>query len=382
MKEKLHILHFPKWYPHKEDPQLGVFIQKQIKAASQFDLQSVLYIKSTNNVDGPYEIEQSREGNVFELRIYYKKPDSRARQFMLLNELYDIGTEIIESQISKVTIFHVHNLITPAVWVNKFSKKHAIPWVLSEHWSGYTAQSGVFSLKMKWERKLWQWYSEKAKCTIAVSQFLLQALKSHHIGKDYKIVPNVIESIHKDVDRNDSEIRILNVSDMVDDIKNISGLLNAFAELSKSNDMLRLWIVGGGEDLEKMKLLANELNVKEKVKFFGRLKNNEVLQLYNEIDFVQINSRVETFSVVAGESLMAGKPVITTKCGGVEEFIDEKVGLLIEVDNQMELLSAMKRMIESYKDYQPEELVKIAKRNYSSEAIGKQLSEIYHSIIQ
>lgn len=381
MKEKLHILHLPKWYPNPEDPQLGIFIKKQILAVSAYYTQSVLYIKSIENLKEKYVIEKKMVGEVLEICIFYNKPISRAKQFVFLNKLYSIGIKRIKQEVGKPDILHVHNLITPAIWANKYSKKHNIPWVLSEHWSGYTAQSGVFNAKMKWEKNLWHWYSEKASCTISVSKFLQKALKENKIGEKHFIIPNVVEGEYNKEERNDDEIRLLNVSDMVDKVKNISGLIKSFSGLVSKYPNAHLWIVGGGPDLEKLKDLSSNLNLDDNVKFFGRLENSEVIDLYKQIDFVVINSRVETFSVVAAESIRAGKPVLSTRCGGVEEFVDERHGILVNSEDEDELNSALDRMVNNYSDYDPEFLSKYAKDKFSSKKVGKSLANLYQSII-
>jgi len=381
MKSELHILHVPKWYPNPKDPQLGVFIQKQILAASAYDKHSVLYIKSNNELNEAYKMEVKNNGNVLELYIFYKRPESRTKQFFLVTKLFEKGFKKITELLSQPDLLHVHNLITPAVWSYKYSRDNSIPWVLSEHWSGYTSQTGFFGSKMMWERKLWQWYSEKAECTIAVSNFLKKALIQSKIGRNHRVIPNVVESSREYSERSDNEIRILNVSDMVDSIKNISGILHAFAAVESKYPNLRLHLVGGGPDEEMLKELAKELGLSTKITFFGRLANEKVLPMYQQVDFVLINSKVETFSVVAAEALLAGKPVLTTRCGGVEEFINDQNGILIKTNDTNELQKAMDKMINNYSNFDPEALKKYAKEKFSSEAIGKSLSTIYHTII-
>jgi glycosyltransferase involved in cell wall biosynthesis len=381
MKEKLHILHIPKWYPNPEDPQLGIFVKKQIIAAAAFDKQTVLYIKSVSTLESKYIIDVKEKDGIVEVFIYYKKPESRTKQFFMLTKLYKKGFKKIYKLAGKPDLLHVHNLISPAVWSYKYARDHQIPWVLSEHWSGYTSQTGVFASKMMWERKLWQWYSEKAKCTIAVSNFLKNALIKNGIGKEHTVIPNVVESIVQENARKDEEIRILNVSDMVDSIKNISGLLDSFASLVKDFPQIRLYLVGGGKDLKKLKEKVKEMGLNKAVVFYGRLKNEEVLALYNEIDFVVINSRVETFSVVAAEALLAGKPLITTKCGGVEEFVTKDQGILIKVDDAVALKNGIKNMINDHKNYDSLSLQNYARNRFSTESVGKELHSIYHSIL-
>lgn len=381
MKEMLHILHLPKWYPHNDDPQLGIFIKKQILAASEFHMQSVLYIKSVKKLPKPFIVEEVKSKNLLEITIYYQKPESRTKQFIILKKLYSLGFKKIKNTIGPPDLLHVHNLITPAIWANKYSKKRMIPWILSEHWSGYAPRSGVFRAKMKWEKKLWKWYSEKAAVTIAVSEFLLEALKKNGIGIKHLVIPNVVEGNFIQTKRDDNEIRILNVSDMVDEVKNISGLLLAFSMLVKEFPSTKLYLVGGGEDLENLKNFVQELGIHEHVFFYGRLTNDQVLQLYHEIDFTVINSRVETFSVVAAESLMAGKPVISTRSGGVQEFITKDQGILIPVNNEDKLLDALRTMLTNYANFDSQSLSEYAKEKFSVQSVGIRLTEVYESIL-
>ncbi len=381
MKEMLHILHLPKWYPHNDDPQLGIFIKKQILASSEFHMQSVLYIKSVKKLPKPFIVEEVKSKNLLEITIYYQKPESRTKQFIILKKLYSLGFKKIKNTIGPPDLLHVHNLITPAIWANKYSKKRMIPWILSEHWSGYAPRSGVFRAKMKWEKKLWKWYSEKAAVTIAVSEFLLEALKKNGIGIKHLVIPNVVEGNFIQTKRDDNEIRILNVSDMVDEVKNISGLLLAFSMLVKEFPSTKLYLVGGGEDLENLKNFVQELGIHEHVFFYGRLTNDQVLQLYHEIDFTVINSRVETFSVVAAESLMAGKPVISTRSGGVQEFITKDQGILIPVNNEDKLLDALRTMLTNYANFDSQSLSEYAKEKFSVQSVGIRLTEVYESIL-
>lgn len=380
--KSLHILHLPKWYPNADDPQLGIFVQKQIRAVSPYCKQSVLYIKSEENLEEKYRIEENFVNNILEIRISYRKSQSRSKQFIQLNKMYDLGMKKVESVAGIPSILHVHNLITPAIWANKYAKKNSIPWILSEHWSGFTQNSGLFKSKMKWERKLWQWYSEKAAYVISVSEFLKSSLLANKIGIKHLVISNVVEGEYQPNSTQKSEIRMLIVGDMIDEVKNISGAIRAFAKLNNKVENLCLWVVGGGEDYTKMQDLAKELKVESKVKFFGRLRNEEVLEIYNQVDFTLVNSRVETFSVVAAESLMAGKPVISTRCGGVEEFMDETKGFQIAIDNENELMESLEKMIISYKNFDPIYLSEFAQNKFSSKAVGLALVELYQSIVQ
>ena len=148
------------------------------------------------------------------------------------------------------------------------------------------------------------------------------------------------------------------------------------------DEEVSLDIIGGGKDLEKLQALSSELGLDEHVNFLGRLENTKVLEHYANCSYVVVNSRVETFSVVAAEALMAGKPVVATRCGGLEEFIDEEQGILIDVDDQKELLQALRKMNGEYSDYDPQKLHDHAAALFSKESVGKKLNDIYRSLIK
>ena len=99
--------------------------------------------------------------------------------------------------------------------------------------------------------------------------------------------------------------------------KNISGTIRAVSNIVNTRNDFEFHIIGGGPDEEALKTLASELTLlNTKIFFHGRKANDYVLDFINEVDFIVINSNVETFSVAAAEALASGKPVISTMCGG------------------------------------------------------------------
>ena len=92
------------------------------------------------------------------------------------------------------------------------------------------------------------------------------------------------------------------------------------------------------------------------IQFLGRMKNEDVLTEIAQHHAIIINSRIETFSVVALEALAAGKPLIYTKCGGPTELIPSDCGFSIPIDNNYELQSSILKMISDYHRFDPIEL--------------------------
>ncbi|MBK8584063.1 MAG: hypothetical protein IPN88_00905 [Bacteroidetes bacterium] len=71
-----NILMIAKWYPFKEDPQFGVFIQKHAKAIAIENKVAVLYASSNANQNESYVFEINQEHNLLEIIISFKKNES------------------------------------------------------------------------------------------------------------------------------------------------------------------------------------------------------------------------------------------------------------------------------------------------------------------
>ena len=188
-----------------------------------------------------------------------------------------------------------------------------------------------------------------------VSEHLKKSIIEKGISAPISIIPNVIE--HKSVKK---EVTIPFtfgvVADLVDEVKNISGIIKAFSQFKKElkDNSTRLVVIGDGVDKVKLEKLVDTLALKNEVAFKGRLKNDEVLSILPTFDILIVNSYNETYSMITAEALLSGVAVISTKCGGPEQFIKHSInGYLIEVSDEKGLCQAMKHSIEneSFKKY-------------------------------
>jgi len=66
---------------------------------------------------------------------------------------------------------------------------------------------------------------------------------------------------------------------------------------------------------------AQQLGVAHATPFLGFQANGELIDLYKACDVVCVPSRNEPFGIVILESWSAGKPVVSTRNGGPEEFV-------------------------------------------------------------
>jgi len=387
-KNKKHILHLPKWYPHPADVQNGVFIQKHIGVAAEKYNCSVVFATSARQKE-LYLLESQFDEGVFTVKVFFKefnhqnvlKPIVHAfRYFVALRK----GLKIVQQKFGKPDLIHAHVLLRTGLIAWFYGIYFNIPFIITEHWSGFI--NGNFDKKSPVFRKLAEFVFERAEKIIVVSGILKEALGKLGVkNSKISVVPNVVDALpqagSKPPKTENDTVIIVTVADLVDEIKNISDVIKVVAGLSQ-NFKIEYWIVGDGADKEKLVGLATSLGVIDKQVFFaGRKTNEEVLEILNKVDFMVLNSISETFSVVTAEALLAGKPVIATRCGGPEIFINETNGILIEPANPEALKAAIVGMIGKYKSYNPEILKSTIREKFGREAVGSKILTIYDEII-
>jgi glycosyltransferase involved in cell wall biosynthesis len=72
-----------------------------------------------------------------------------------------------------------------------------------------------------------------------------------------------------------------------------------------------------------------------------------VADLYNIADVSVVPSRVEPFGLVAIEAMACGTPVVATNEGGLPDFVDARVGTLVDVDDAKALADAIVGEVQS-----------------------------------
>ena len=130
------------------------------------------------------------------------------------------------------------------------------------------------------------------------------------------------------------------------EFKGIDVLLQAAATYEKALGNVATLIVGDGGLLSELQALVNELDL-QGVHFLGHQAQDEVARIMNVSDLAVVPSRVEPFGLVAIEALACGTPVVATNQGGLPEFVNERVGALVDVDDAQGLAAAVIGEIES-----------------------------------
>jgi glycosyltransferase involved in cell wall biosynthesis len=114
--------------------------------------------------------------------------------------------------------------------------------------------------------------------------------------------------------------------------KNIALLFEAFSICRRSGLDLKLQLVGAEPNAEVMGRVQ-ALGLTEHVKFLGRRERRTLREFYQGLDAFVIPSHQEGLGIVGLEAMACGCPVVSTRCGGTEDYVEDGVnGFLVNFD--------------------------------------------------
>lgn len=202
---------------------------------------------------------------------------------------------------------------------------------------------GIFKF---WFRQIF----ERANYIQAISIFLLNWSKKMGAKSPGEIVPNGVDL---DIFRPDTKVRPLQRSDLKFRILTVSRLVkkNGVDDLIKAGQYLdfpfKIVIVGDGPDEEKLKKLAKEKKIEDKIIFKGEVNHHNLVKYYSSADIFVRPSLSEGLGNSFLEAMAMGLPIIGTSVGGIPDFLeDKKTGLFCEVKNPKSIAQKIKEILE------------------------------------
>jgi glycosyltransferase involved in cell wall biosynthesis len=123
-------------------------------------------------------------------------------------------------------------------------------------------------------------------------------------------------------------------------------LLHAMKQLGPAGDPYDLILAGDGVEHEPLKSLATALGLGDRVVFPGQVDHPAAISLFAGCKVFVLPSRNEAFGIVNLEAMVAGKPIVAARVGGVPEIVlDDENGLLVAPENPSELAETLRRLL-------------------------------------
>ena len=145
-----------------------------------------------------------------------------------------------------------------------------------------------------------------------------------------------------DLDKGDNFVFM--VAGRLQPVKNYGLYLRAAKEVLKTHGKLRFWVVGDGDEYDKLQQTAKELGIEDNVKFWGYSTDVDAIMARSDV-FVQTSFTEGSPNTIA-EAMRAKKPIISTKSTDLSEMIeDDENGYVTENDNCKVLVEAMNMIL-------------------------------------
>ncbi|MBL0310278.1 MAG: glycosyltransferase family 4 protein [Bacteroidetes bacterium] len=379
------------WFPNRNNPSEGLFLKHYAEAISVNDDVTIFFAEQDARLKQSSE-EVNYKYNQVEVRtIYYPPVQTGLKPLDLIGNSIKrifylrriIGEEF---KMKRPDIFHF-NVVSPSVvlmWYYKFFR--SIPFVYSEHWDiPIRVKRGLIKkwLPHRIGMKLTAMFSSGV---IVCSKAMKEAFHHFNLSDNVFIISSVIFLDNKsirDEERQTGKKILLHVSSLGDFQKNITGIIDAVAEVAKNRSDFELHFIGKGKEIEQHKSHAQRLQLLDRIILFqGFVSDEEKREWFEKSAFHILFSNFEGYSLVTAESIYYGRPVIATRCGGPEDFVNEQNGVLVEPNNVDELSKAISFLLDHYLQFQPEELRKYGESIFSPSVVGMKHHQLYQAVLQ
>jgi len=383
----MHILILPTVYPNRTNPLIGIFHHEQAVALQKAGHRVGVLVPP--GIGATLEV-RSQIRNLADLRMTHELMDDlpvyRIHWGWLPSSMPKLRAKLVTmtgkaaferycSEQGRPDVIHAHNALFGGYLAVKLREQFHIPVVLTEH-------SSAFLRGFKIPNDFVRYTLEGVNHLLAVSPALANALSGYSPQRKAEVIGNGIDTHFFNPDSNWQASQrpfIFAAVTRFDRNKAIDVLLKAFAT-AFPNGTECLQLVGDGSERAALQTLAHELHIQNRVEFLGNQTREQVRDLLQRCHVLVSSSYVETFGVTLIEAMACGKPVIATRSGGPELFVNAENGLLVSPGDADALAGALREMVDAYYQYDSAHIRRECTECFSNEAIVKRLEVIYQSL--
>jgi glycosyltransferase involved in cell wall biosynthesis len=376
-----HILFLTHWYPTPQMPIYGTFIREHARAVALYHPVTLIHVQGVDpSLPEIYQFDRQTKGNLTEILLKYKKhPLPRMTWIRRLGGVNQIIKGLISSN-QKPDVIHA-NIFSTSDLAAYFSYRYRIPAVLSENATTYPRRQfgSLQAIKIRF-------FNNRMMRILPVSEDLARHMQAYGIKTRYQVVPNVVDTkcFHPPLERRknkQSRVHILMVA-RLDPVKGVDKLLAALAILLTHDRDFDVGLVGDGSERRNLEKLALELNLGDRITFYGIKSKEEVSDLLRQADLLALTSYWENLPVVLLEALASGLPVVASHVGGVSELVKPKLGVLTKPGDVESIANGLATVIDHLDEYDPQAIAHYAQAHFSYEVVGGQFSQIYENVIR
>ena len=365
------------WYPHQGQPFQGIFIRRHAEAVALDHQVAVLHPLDQSLGPKAPAIHRSNWGPIQQFQVCFKRSASRAQSQAGFFRAGRTGARRILEEFGRPDVVHFHVVPSAGLTMAVLSVFSGLPVVVTEHWSGYLPESGV---RLSWLRRFYTGLlMRRAKVVTTVSDYHRRALSRLGFRGDFKVVPNVVDtSLFRPAHtRKPGPFRLVHVSGLRPE-KRVPLIVEAVADATRRGLDLELHVVGEGPEKARCQAIAEGHGLLEQGIFFhGRLDEEGVAHRMRASDAFVLFSQFENSPCVIGESFASGIPVVSSRVGGIPEYISSDRGVLVPPDDGEALVGAMIELVRGGHTWNSRAIREYAENTFSRQTVSGLLNHVY-----
>jgi len=380
----VHVLVIPSWYPARPGDISGSFFREQALALHWHGCKvGVIYpqLRSLRQWRGPIGargVSREFDQGMPVLRSYGVNPfpllHSAASRWWVRHglKLY----RRYEAEFGRPDVVHAHAALYGGALARQLWLREGLPYVLTEHSSMYP-RGRVSPAQARIARDA----ARDARRRFAVSAAFARFLQGYFDAADgaWEVMPNIVDASfgERSLEEGSADgFTFLTVGGLNEN-KGIDLLLAAFARGFADDRDVRLRVGGHGPERARLERLAVQLGIADRVSFLGALTRQQVAEELARAQALVHPSRYETFGVAIVEALAMGRPVVATRCGGPDDIVTARDGLLVPVDDEAALAEALRELRRNIAGYDAAEIRRASLARFGEAAVIARLRDAY-----
>ncbi len=299
------------------------------------------YLNMLNEKIGVYYLWELEQKGYLKQRLAYWKnvcfPKSVLCRFdfssydCVINFKDDYQTNILASKISRPKIAWVHNITEDFVQKKTKSLKYKLA-----HWAYAQLNNKYLKTFQKFNQVVFVSYHAKEALIKRCKKPMNSAVIYNYLNNE-EVLAKSYEPISESVF---SDMTFCYIGRLSAE-KGVREIVEMFCNLPQTPKSISLIMIGEGYMQPELQEIAKTHHREENVHFVGTKENP--YPYIRKSDVILCASHKESFGLVVLESLLIGKCVVSTCCGGPEELIvDKKTGYL--VGDYQEFYDVIKRL--------------------------------------
>lgn len=416
MSSKKRILATVSWYPSKDNPISGTFFKEQCGLLSrEYDI-TVLKLNPCTTLWIKYILKRIRgrdisidvisdadnlheyEGVIYRPLFYALINNFYSRLMIKKNAVACIGSldtkadrrfwkrhiDRAAERLPKEEYDLVFGMSAQgtAQYARLFAHKYGVPYILSEH-SPFpipgTSMCDTFKEAM-----------EEADAFLAISNDKIRQVLMQNVHlKSIEYIGNVIDTDRFRVDPAPHDVTTFLIVAAHSFYKNYDMFVDTMNELTRIADKpFKVIIAGYGankgysQGVDEFVKQISESLFADKAEMIPSVSREEIAALYNRADAFVMTSIQEGQPVAPLEAASCGLPIFSTRCGGVEDYADDKVGRIVGILDHKALAEHLNDFLNGKISFDSSYIHKVIEERYGVKAFTETFSRIVERVTE